>query len=188
MKKLILLLTLAVVLTVTASAHTRTNYLDDMINAAISGDYAAGVEAAERRNSKIDDMGLAYAKIDFDDLYWLSRLVYAEVGADWMPDELQRQVASVVVNRTKSEYYADSIKDVIFETVGGVYQYEPAYNGGIYNSPNERAVLNALYVLEHGSVFDVAVVTQSPWIYGPLHATYKDPYMVSVIYFCEIGG
>lgn len=187
MKKLILLLTLAVVLTVTASAHTRTNYLQDMIDAAVSGDYEAGLEAAESRNQKIDTMGLGFAKIDFDDLYWLSRLVHAEVGADWMSDELQQQVASVVVNRKASDYYADTIHDVIFEQIGGVYQYQPAANGGIYNNPSERAVKNALHVLTHGSVFDAEVVTQSPWIYGTLHETYVDPYMGTVIYFCEIN-
>lgn len=186
MKRLILLLILAVVLAAPVSAHTRTNYLEDMIEAAVSGDYEAGVEAAEQRNAKIDEMGLGYTKIDFDALYWLSRLVYAEVGADWMPDELQQQVASVVVNRVESDYYADTVYDVIFETIGGVYQYEPAYNGGIYCSPNRRAVENALYVLEHGSVFEPEVMTQSPWIYGTLHETYRDPVLGSVIYFCEI--
>ena len=187
MKKLFFLIVLAVVLPVTASAHTGTNYMQDMIDAAVSGDYEAGVEAAESRNQKIDTMGLGYAKIDFDDLYWLSRLVHAEVGADWMPDELQQQVASVVINRVASDYYADTVYDVIFEQVNGVYQYQPACSGAIYNNPNERAVLNALRVLEHGSVFDASVVTQSPWIYGTLHATYIDPVLGSVIYFCEIS-
>ena len=188
MKKLFFLIVLAVVLTVTASAHTGTNYMQDMIDAAVSGDYEAGVEAAESRNRKIDTMGLGYAKIDFDDLYWLSRLVHAEVGADWMTDELQQQVASVVVNRKASEYYADTIKDVIFEQIDGTYQYQPAYSGAIYNNPSERAVLNALHVLTHGSVFDTSIVTQSPWIYGTLHATYRDPILGSVIYFCAIDA
>lgn len=187
MKKLILLFILAAMLTVTVSAHTSTNYLQDMIDAAVSGDYEAGVEAAEMRNAKIDAMGLGYAKIDFDDLYWLSCLVHAEVGADWMTDELQQQVASVVVNRKNHEYYADTIYEVIFEQIDGVYQYQPAYSGTIYNYPSERAVMNALYVLAYGSVFDKEVVTQSPWIYGELHETYVDPVLGSVIYFCAIN-
>jgi len=186
MKRIIALIVLVVVLATTASAHTRTNYLQNMIDACVSGDYEAGCAAAEKRSEKIDEMGLPYAKVSFDDLYWLSRLVYAEVGADWMDDELQQQVASVVLNRRDSEVYADTIYDVIFEQVNGVYQYEPAYNGGIYVNPNYRAVENALSVLINGSVFDKAVLTQSPWIYGTCHATYNDPVMGSVIYFCEL--
>lgn len=185
MKKLILLFALTVALTATVNAHADTDYMQLMIDAAVSGDYEAGCEAAESRNAKIDAMGLDYAKIDFDDLYWLSRLIYAEVGADWMPDELQQQVASVVINRVASDCYADTVYDVIFEQIDGVYQYQPAYSGSIHNSPDERAVKNALYVLTNGSVFADGVVTQSLWIYGTLHATYIDPVLGSVIYFCE---
>ena len=157
-------------------------YIDKMVEATVYGKYRAGVRASKRYNSMTDSY-----KIDFDDIYWLSRLVYAEVGADWMPDELQHQVASVVLNRVAHDYYADTVKDVIFEKINGVYQYQPARSGSIKRNPNERAVRNALYVLINGSVFDDSVLTQGPYIYGDIHAVYRDPILGSVIYFCEIS-
>lgn len=71
-----------------------------------------------------------------EDLYWLSRVVYAEAGCNWFPDWVQQAVASVVVNRVNDSRYPNTIRDVIFQSG----QYGCVNNGSIYNTPTSKVV------------------------------------------------
>ena len=51
------------------------------------------------------------------------RLIYAEGGCTWIPDWVQRMVGSVVLNRVESEYYPDTIREVIYQPG----QYAPTW-------------------------------------------------------------
>ena len=44
------------------------------------------------------------------DVFWLSRVIYAEAGADNCSNELQLAVGSVVLNRVESELYPNTIE------------------------------------------------------------------------------
>lgn len=94
-----------------------------------------------------------------EDLYWLSRLIFAEAGSDKCSDELQLAVGSVVLNRRDSELYPDTIKEVIFDKHWGV-QYGCTTDKHIYWTPNERAIENAKYILETGSTLPNTVMSQ----------------------------
>ena len=59
-------------------------YLGEMTAAATKGDTKAGLEAEKNRNALIDMKGSGEEKISFDDLYLLSKLIYAEAGSDWL--------------------------------------------------------------------------------------------------------
>lgn len=118
-----------------------------------------------------------------EDLYWLSRLVYAEAGSENCSDELQRAVASVAVNRTKHILYADTIKGVIFEKQAGRLQYGCTRNGMIYLEPDERAIKNATYVLEYGSTLPEDVLAQCDRIVWGNH--YKT---INGVKFSRYGG
>ena len=78
------------------------------------------------------------------DLYWLSRVVYAEAGNQSIDG--QAAVADVVLNRVASEAFADqnSVYDVIFAK----NQFEVVANGMIYMEPSESAVIAAKLALE----------------------------------------
>ncbi|WP_099205233.1 cell wall hydrolase [Scatolibacter rhodanostii] len=117
-----------------------------------------------------------------DDLYWLSRVIQAEAGSSWMPDWLQQAVGSVVLNRVSSDQYPDTIEDVIFDEG----QYSCVTNGSIYEEPSEKAIENAQYILEHGSILPVGVVGQSEFIQGEVHEEYYDKYLGTTTYFCYI--
>ena len=114
-----------------------------------------------------------------DDLYWLSHVVFAEAGCDWFPDWVQRDVASVVLNRVNDPRYPDTIKDVIFDP----YQYSCVDNGSIYSTPTQQCIDNARYVLENGSTLPSSVIGQSAYAWGPVYKSYYDSILGTTIKF-----
>ena len=96
------------------------------------------------------------------DLDLLSRIVYAEAGSDWLSDEHQRAVASVVLNRVADSRFPNTISGVIYQKG----QYGCVYNGMINRTPNQRAIDNAKYVLENGVTTPTNVVWQAQFKQG----------------------
>ena len=187
MKKiLILILCMCVLHTTAFAAEHKVDYMSLMIDAVINADDAAGLKAERARNAKIDALGLSYEKVSYKDLYWLSRVINAEVGSDWHTDELQRMVGSVVLNRVNSNKYANTIYNVIYEKFGNGWQYGCAMTGSVKDTPTEKAVKNALYLLENGSILPDGVLTQSEWIWGEVHAKYTDEILGTTMYFCYL--
>lgn len=92
-----------------------------------------------------------------EDLNLLSRVIFAEAGSDWLSDEHQRAVASVVLNRVNDSKFPNTIRDVVYQKG----QYGCVYNGMINRTPNQRAIDNARYVLENGITIPDNVVWQS---------------------------
>ncbi len=87
----------------------------------------------------------------YEDLYWLSRIISAEARGE--PFLGQLAVGTVVINRTRSDYYPDRIYDVIFDRLGGV-QFTPVSSGTIYRTPTESSILAAKLCLEGFSLDD----------------------------------
>lgn len=114
-----------------------------------------------------------------EDLYWLSRVVFAEAGCDWFPDWVQRDVASVVLNRVVDSRYPSTIKDVIFDPG----QYSCVDSGSIYNTPTQKVIDNCKYVLENGSTLPVSVIGQSAYAWGPIYKSYYDSILGTTIHF-----
>lgn len=83
------------------------------------------------------------------DVYWLSRIIYAESGNQ--PMEGQVAVGNVILNRVESPLFPDTVYDVIFDTRFGV-QFSPAETGGIYCEPDDEAVIAAKLCLDGASV------------------------------------
>ncbi|NLC73095.1 MAG: cell wall hydrolase [Ruminococcaceae bacterium] len=79
------------------------------------------------------------------DLYWLSRIVYAEAGAESLDGMIA--VGNVILNRVESDLFPNSIIDVIFDKKHAV-QFTPTMTGGINNTPSELAVMAAKLALE----------------------------------------
>ncbi len=102
-----------------------------------------------------------------EDLYWLSRVICAESGAESL--EGQIAVGNVVLNRVRSEEYPDSIYDVIFDTKDAV-QFEPTANGTIYKEPSASAVTAAKLALRGSRpvgdcmYFYAPALSQGTWI------------------------
>ena len=79
-----------------------------------------------------------------EDIYWLSRIVYAESGGESF--ECQLAVAEVVLNRVESDWYPDDVYGVVFDRENGV-QFTPIENGSIYNEPSEESIAAAKLAL-----------------------------------------
>ena len=81
---------------------------------------------------------------DEESLYWLSRVISTEAGAE--PMEGMIGVGNVVLNRVNDDtgIFEDTIKDVIFQPG----QFAVAESGAIYLEPNELAIIAAKLCLE----------------------------------------
>ena len=116
-----------------------------MIECAMVGDDDRGYWAEAERDLKIDRLNLPVRKIAYDDLRMLSQIVQQEAGDDALTNEHRILVASTVINRMNSPEFPDTLYEVLCQP----YQY-----GGTRwqdQQPSRGAVLNALFVLEHGS-------------------------------------
>ena len=84
-----------------------------------------------------------------EDLYWLSRIISAESRGEPLAGQIA--VGNVILNRTVSDTFPDTIKEVIFDRKDAV-QFEPVSNGTIYDEPTAQSVLAAQLVLGGTSV------------------------------------
>lgn len=78
--------------------------------------------------------------LDFDseDALMLHKISIAEAGGESV--ESMALVMLVVLNRTWSDGFPDSIEDVIFQKVSGVAQFTPTINGSFDKAkPNEKS-------------------------------------------------
>ncbi|MBE6658853.1 MAG: copper amine oxidase [Ruminococcaceae bacterium] len=80
-----------------------------------------------------------------DEVYWLSRIIYAESGAE--PLRGQLAVGSVVMNRVMSGQFPNTIYSVIFDRKWGV-QFTPTANGAIYKKPSAQSIIAAKLILD----------------------------------------
>lgn len=112
-----------------------------------------------------------------EDLYWLSRCVNAEMGCSWMPDWVQRDTASVVINNAK--WLNKSIKQTIF-TPG---KYGCVNSGSIYKTPNQKVINNCIYVLDNGTTLPSHIIGQSGYPCGPVYKSYYDSILGTTTYF-----
>ncbi len=72
------------------------------------------------------------------DLYWLSRIIHAEAGAEIYEGKVA--VGNVVLNRVSSSLYPNTVKGVIFDSYKGIPQFCPASDGTIYNTPSAASI------------------------------------------------
>lgn len=74
------------------------------------------------------------------DLDLLARLITAEAQGE--PYEAQVAVGAVVMNRVKSSDWPNTVKGVIYQEIGGYYQFTPVANGWI-DKPAEPECIKA---------------------------------------------
>lgn len=101
----------------------------------------------------------ADAPHDASELYWLSRIIYAESGAESMTGQLA--VGSVILNRVNSENFPDTIQEVIFDRKNAV-QFEPVANGHIYKTPSAQSISAARRVLDGENPIGSALYFYAP--------------------------
>lgn len=117
--------------------HDVTGYYGYITRSAViefqkdSGIRADGIVGPETREKLF---GISYSD---DDLYWLSRIIYAEARGESYAGKVA--VGNTVLNRVSSSEFPNTVAGVVFDTKYGV-QYTPAANGTIYNTPDAESV------------------------------------------------
>lgn len=113
--------------------------------------------------------------INEEELDLLAHLIFAEAGSDWCEDEMLYGVGSVVLNRMTSEYFPDTMYEVIYQKG----QYACTWDGNIEKEPNERAYKIAEDLLRNGSVLPANVIFQAEFKQGDgVHSKVQN------MYFC----
>lgn len=79
---------------------------------------------------------------DSDDLYWLSRIIYAESGNQSLEGKIA--VGNVVLNRVASTQFPNTVYGVIFQR----NQFTPASSGSINRTPSAESVIAAKLCLD----------------------------------------
>ena len=118
--------------------------------------------------------------IDIDQEAWelLAHLIFAEAGSDWCEDNMLYYTGSVVLNRIESEYFPNTMREVIYQPG----QYSCINNGMIDYEYNQRAYNVAEDLLTSGSCLPKNVLFQAQFEQG-------DGVYVQVqnMYFCYKG-
>lgn len=186
MKKLLALLSaLVLCFSLSTCAYTEEmvpDYLDLLLEAAVTGDGEAGRLAAAERNAYLDRCRSAEPRVDFDDLMLLARLIQAEAGDSRYSDEMRLCVGEVVLNRVASPEYPDTLEEVIFQK--GQYRYteEPEFRDGLL--PSRASAQAALRLLLGERMMEPQVLFQSDYRIGPVYARFFDR-LTGYTYFCE---
>lgn len=115
-----------------------------------------------------------------DSVYWLSRIIEAESGAE--PYRGKLAVGNVILNRVESPDFPNSIYSVIFDRKNGV-QFTPAANGTIYNSPSAESIQAAKECLSGTNV-----VGNCMYFFNPATATKASWIIQNCKYYTTIGG
>ena len=109
-----------------------------------------------------------------NDLYWLSRAIYAESGNQPMKGRIA--VGTVILNRVNDPTFPDTIEDVIFSPG----QFSPVANGTIYREPDKDSLVAAKLCLDGVREADDCLYFNVTTMYS-----WADR---ARTYYCTIGG
>lgn len=115
-----------------------------------------------------------------DSVYWLSRIIEAESGAE--PYRGKLAVGNVILNRVSSADFPNSIYSVIFDRKNGT-QFTPVANGTIYNTPSAESIRAAKECLS-----GTRVVGNCLYFFNPKTATKASWIKQNCKYYTSIGG
>lgn len=102
------------------------------------------------------------APYDESDLEMLAHLIGGEAGANYCSDKMKYYVGSVVLNRVASDYYPDTLEEVIFQKG----QYACTWDGNYDREPTESCYEIAKDLLINGSVLPANVIFQAEFEQG----------------------
>ena len=114
---------------------------------------------------------------DDEDVYWLSRIIYAESGNE--PFEGKLAVGNVIMNRVENSQFPDTVKEVIFDRRNGV-QFTPTVNNAIYKTPSEECIIAAKICLEGYEILPNGLYFLNPRIAKNQWASRNRPYVTTI--------
>ena len=166
-----------------AGFNPDTDYMSIMMNCCVRGDVDGGIQAAEKRNKKIDMLDLDVAKIEFMDLYLVSKIITAEAGSSWLSMDWKMMVGEVLLNRVASTEFPNTIPDVI-HAPGQYYSKSNRFFANL--KPYESCVQAAVRLLNGQRILnDPSVVYQANFRQGSgVHTQLYDKWL-GYTYLCH---
>jgi hypothetical protein len=158
----------------------------DFIDAILSGDDSKGLSTQSVIYS-LYDKGECVNTVDYIDLLWLSKIIYAEAGSDWIPEWVKYGIGEVVMNRVSSPDYPDTIIGVLIQRAAGT-QYQPVHvEGWDALIPSQQCIEIAWDILYAGfRIFDDPdIIYSSQYILGDIAFEYTDTILETTTYFCK---
>lgn len=134
-----------------ANYEPETDYMLQMIEAAVSGDMDAGLTAQISRDAKIEAEALSYDSVSFEELLLLAKIIQAEAGSEWLSDEWKMAVGEVALNRVASPEFPDTLAEVIYQP-GQYYGKNSSYFNALL--PSYRCAQAAAWLLGGERVLD----------------------------------
>ena len=98
---------------------------------------------------------------DYEDLYWLARIISAEAKGESFTGQIG--VGTVVLNRVRSREFPNTVKGVVFDTKYGT-QFTPVANGTVYQAPTQSAIVAAKMCLDGYVLSDSVLYFLNPSI------------------------
>ena len=188
MKRLLAVLTVLAFLAFPARAASgeapdeATSELRVMLQAAVDGDAETGRAAAARWNEALDARDSLDARIDFDELLWLAKLIAWEADSERIGMEWRMCIGEVVLNRVASPEFPDSVEEVVCQEGAYPGTEDEAFRERF--TPDEDSVNAALALLRGERHLSPWVVWQSARSLGARdYARYYDEEW-GVMYFC----
>jgi len=129
-----------------------------------SGHFSAeqdGAMSINTENMKLINGGEDYYDVSFsvDDIYWMSHIIQAE--ADAQPLACMIGVGNVVLNRTKSEGFPDTVFEVIFD-YQNTAQFTPKQSTALSKQVSEKVLIATYLVLEGYNTVGESLFFQNP--------------------------
>ena len=111
---------------------------------------------------------------DADDLYWLSRIIYAESGNQSLEGKIA--VGNVVLNRVASPLFPNTVYDVLFQR----NQFTPASSGSINRTPTAECVVAAKLCLDGANTAGSALYFVNPRVSPNSWAARNRPHVATI--------
>ena len=142
------------------------------------------IKPLEKWFESLPKLGLDYPKVDFDELFLLSKIITAEAGSYWLPWEWKLSVGEVVLNRVASPEFPDTVEEVIYqENPLQYYSRNDRYFRNLL--PYETSVKAAWDLLNGERVLcDPSVVFQANYTQGSGIAVHYYDRLLGSTYFC----
>jgi len=91
------------------------DYINEMVGCCLSGDLDRGRAMAKAYNTKLDVLENDDPRIDFDELFLLSKIITWEAGSSWLSMEHKMAVGEVLLNRVASPEFPNTLYECVYQ-------------------------------------------------------------------------
>ncbi len=179
---MVLLLSLLLSTCSLAEIEPETDYISQMVEAAVKGDLVLGREAEYLHRQHLSALGAEDSIISFDELFLLAKFIQLQSSSLQSNETLMLCMGEVVLNRLASREFPNSLAEVIYQP--GEFEGVDNNEFQCQSTPSKYCVLLALRLLNGERLLAPHVVHWSMEPQTDAYATFCDRRQ-NFVYFCE---